>query len=112
MGSVAPDRGAAARRASTSFKRLAGPMGMFAALSWKMYSRERGVTPAQVRGAFWRKSSFSNYDDICVEIARLLSDRIGARDTKDNGGGPVLIFTSCEWSAFISGAKDGQFDAI
>jgi hypothetical protein len=87
-------------------------MGMFAALSWKMYSRERGVTPAQVRGAFWRKSSFSNYDGSCVEIARLLSDSIGVRDTKDNGGEPVLIFTDSEWSAFISGAKAGQFDNI
>jgi Domain of unknown function (DUF397) len=46
----------------------------------------------------------------CVEISQLLPDRIGVRDTKDNGAGPVLVFTSAEWSAFIAGAKSGEFD--
>jgi Domain of unknown function (DUF397) len=87
-------------------------MRVFTALSRKAYSRARGVTPAQVSGAHWLKSSFSGYNGNCIEIARLQSDRIGVRDTKDNGTGPVLIFTNREWSAFISGAKDGQFDSI
>jgi hypothetical protein len=87
-------------------------MGMFAALSWKVYSQARGVTPAQVRGASWRKSSFSNYNGSCVEIGRLQPGLIGVRDTKDNGAGPVLMFTEREWSAFVSGAKGGQFDNI
>jgi Domain of unknown function (DUF397) len=85
---------------------------MIAALSWKMYGRARGVTPAQVSEASWRKSAFSNYNGSCVEIGRLQPGRIGVRDTKDNGAGPVLIFTDREWSAFISGAKNGQFDNI
>jgi hypothetical protein len=46
----------------------------------------------------------------CVEIGRLLPDRIGVRDTKDDGKGLVLVFTASEWSAFIAGAKAGQFD--
>jgi hypothetical protein len=87
-------------------------MRVLAALSWRMYRHARGVTPAQVREASWLKSSFSGYNGNCVEIARLQPDRIGVRDTKDNGAGPVLIFTIREWNAFISGAKDGQFDAI
>jgi hypothetical protein len=77
-----------------------------------MYRPARGVTPAQVSGASWRKSSFSNYNGSCVEIGRIQPDRIGVRDTKANGRGPVLIFTDSEWSAFILGAKDGQFDKI
>jgi hypothetical protein len=46
----------------------------------------------------------------CVEVGRLLPDGIGVRDTKDNGSGPILIFTDAEWNAFIAGAKEGQFD--
>jgi Domain of unknown function (DUF397) len=87
-------------------------MGMFAALSWKLYGQAHGVTPAQVRGASWRKSSFSNYNGSCVEAGRLQPGLIGVRDTKDNGSGPVLIFTDREWSAFVLGAKGGQFDNI
>ena len=87
-------------------------MGMFAALSWKMYKQARGITPAKVRGASWRKSSFSNYHGSCVEIGRLQPSLIGVRDSKDNGTGRVLIFTDREWSAFVSGAKSGQFDNI
>jgi len=46
----------------------------------------------------------------CVEVSRLQADRIGVRDTKDSGTGPVLVFTGPEWAAFIAGAKEGQFD--
>jgi hypothetical protein len=77
-----------------------------------MYYRARGVNSADVNRAFWCKSSFSNLNGSCVEIARLRSDRIGVRDTKDNGTGPVLIFTGPEWTAFIAGAKEGQFDSF
>jgi hypothetical protein len=87
-------------------------MGIIAARSWKRYGRARGVTQSQVSGAYWQKSTFSNMNGSCVEIGRLLPDRIGVRDTKDNGTGPVLVFTEAEWSAFISGAKNGQFDNI
>jgi len=65
-----------------------------------------------IAGAEWRKSSMSNYNGACVEIARLRSDRIGVRDTKDNGSGPVLVFTQNEWGAFLSGAKAGEFDSV
>jgi hypothetical protein len=77
-----------------------------------MYGRARGVTPSQVSAASWRKSSFSNMDGSCVEIGRLMPNCIGVRDTKDDGAGPVLAFTDSEWRAFVSGAKDGQFDHI
>ena len=87
-------------------------MRNFTTLSGKMYSHARGVTAAQVNGASWRKSSFSSMNGSCVEIGRLLANSIGVRDSKDNGTGPVLVFTESEWSAFISGAKDGQFDDL
>jgi hypothetical protein len=79
-------------------------------LSSKRYNRSRGVTPADIRRASWHKSSFSNFNGSCFEMSLLSSDRIGVRDTKDNGAGPVLVFTSTEWNAFIAGVKSGQFD--
>jgi Domain of unknown function (DUF397) len=76
----------------------------------KAYYRSRAVTQADIGRAPWRKSTYSAMNGSCVEIGRLLPDRIGVRDTKDHGAGPVLIFTSAEWNAFIEGAKSGQFD--
>jgi Domain of unknown function (DUF397) len=87
-------------------------MRVFSVLSKNTYYRARGVNSADVSRAFWHKSSFSNLNGSCVEIGLLRSDRIGIRDTKDNGNGPVLIFTGSEWSAFIAGAKEGQFDSF
>lgn len=87
-------------------------MQMFGVLSRKTYYHARGVTSAEVSRANWRKSSFSNLNGSCVEAAPLQPDRIGIRDTKDNGAGPVLIFNRLEWEAFIAGAKEGQFDCL
>ncbi|GAB1640934.1 hypothetical protein KRMM14A1259_13570 [Krasilnikovia sp. MM14-A1259] len=39
-----------------------------------------------------------------------MSNIVAVRDTKDNGNGPVLLFTPAEWDAFIGGAKNGEFD--
>jgi hypothetical protein len=72
--------------------------------------RSRGRSD-DVFGASWRKSTYSQYNGNCVEVG-LLPDRVGVRDTKDNGTGPVLIFTGAEWDAFIAGAKEGQFDHL
>jgi Domain of unknown function (DUF397) len=74
------------------------------------YLRSHGVTSADVRRASWQKSQYSNYNGSCVEVGRILPDRIGVRDTKDRGSGPILFFTGAEWSAFIAAAKSGQFD--
>jgi Domain of unknown function (DUF397) len=57
--------------------------------------------------ARWRKSSYSGNNG-CVEVA-VVGDRVAVRDSKDRGG-PVLLFTSDEWAAFLAGARDGEFD--
>jgi hypothetical protein len=58
--------------------------------------------------AAWHKSSRSSGNGNCVEVA-IVDNAVAVRDTKDRNG-PVLVFTAAEWSAFVSGAKDGEFD--
>lgn len=57
----------------------------------------------------WFKSTKSGNNGSCVEV-RYRSPAIDVRDTKDHGQGPELAFTSQEWSAFVEGAKRGEFD--
>jgi Domain of unknown function (DUF397) len=85
---------------------------IFSNIRKKGYLRSHGVTPAEIARASWRKSTYSNLNGSCVELTKLSDDRVGLRDTKDDGVGPVLIFTGMEWNAFIAGAKDGQFDNL
>lgn len=56
----------------------------------------------------WRKSMHSDTGG-CVEVA-FAEGHIGVRDTKDAGAGPILTFTPHEWTAFLAGARDGEFD--
>jgi Domain of unknown function (DUF397) len=60
-------------------------------------------------GATWRKSSRSGpYSDNCVEVA-FVAGGVAVRDSK-NPTGAMLVFAPDEWSAFVGGTKDGDFD--
>jgi hypothetical protein len=65
---------------------------------------------SQLHNAAWRKSLRSNGNggNNCVEVA-ILATAVAVRDSK-NPGGPALIFSPDEWSTFIDGAKDSEFD--
>jgi hypothetical protein len=62
-------------------------------------------------GVRWVKSSLSFANGNCVEAANLGDGVIGIRDSKDQSG-PVLRFTPDEWSAFLAGARNGEFDDL
>jgi hypothetical protein len=56
----------------------------------------------------WRKSTRSGGNGQCVEVRRV-GDAVHVRDSK-NPSGPALTFTPAEWSAFLEGAENGEFD--
>ncbi|MGN9810530.1 DUF397 domain-containing protein [Micromonospora sp. BQ11] len=49
----------------------------------------------------WRKSSRSNQDANCVEVATDLRGVVGVRDSKDPAG-PVLGFDPYSWRIFVA----------
>lgn len=60
---------------------------------------------AALDGVPFRKSD-ECLDKSCVEVA-VTADAVGVRDSKN---GSILRFTAGEWSAFLAGAKKGEFD--
>jgi Domain of unknown function (DUF397) len=60
--------------------------------------------------ATWHSSTYSGGNG-CVEVA-FADGRVGVRDSKQQGQGPVLEFTADEWNAFLAGAREGQFEPV
>lgn len=51
----------------------------------------------------------SSFTRKCCCVAVRMGDTIDLRDTK-NPYGPTISYTQDEWSAFILGVKNGEFD--
>ncbi|MDH6124950.1 DUF397 domain-containing protein [Kitasatospora sp. GP82] len=62
-------------------------------------------------GAPWRKSSYSNGQGGCIEVADGYPGVMPVRDSKDPEG-PALIFPLAEFTAFVSAVKDGEFGTV
>lgn len=58
--------------------------------------------------ARWFKSSYSDGQNNCVEVA-LVGQVVAMRDSKDPGG-PALTFAPGEFSAFVRGVRDGEIN--
>jgi hypothetical protein len=64
---------------------------------------QQAVVPAMV----WWKSSYSNYEGACVEVAERGPAAVAFRDSKDPDS-PVLGFTRGEAAAFIDALRAGS----
>jgi Domain of unknown function (DUF397) len=71
-------------------------------------NREITLSDAERAGLSWIKAQSSTHNGACVEIASA-AGRIAIRDSKDPDG-PILVYTPTEFSAFLNGARNGEFD--
>jgi uncharacterized protein DUF397 len=70
---------------------------------------DRNGLPAPLLGATgWRRSSASGQLGNCVEVAVLDDGEVAVRNSR-HPGGPALVFTPAEWSAFLTGAQRDEF---
>ncbi|MEU1983470.1 DUF397 domain-containing protein [Nocardia sp. NPDC019395] len=58
--------------------------------------------------AQWFKSSRSQGDGNCVEVAFLGDGLVGVRDSK-NPAGPALVFRPEDWDGFLTGLAGAWF---
>jgi hypothetical protein len=70
-----------------------------------------GMPAAELGDVRWQKSWRSNPNGECVELAALPSGEIAVRNSRFPAG-PVLLYTRAEITAFVAGAKDGDFDNL
>jgi hypothetical protein len=59
----------------------------------------------------WIKASASSGAGQCVEMRRSSDGAVDVRDSK-NPDGPTLHFTAAEFTAWLDGAKKGEFDHL
>ena len=70
-------------------------------------TRQRGSDGAGGRATAWRKSSHSNDQGACVEVAAG-DGWVAVRDSTDPAG-PVLAFPRGAWAPFLAGVRAGEF---
>jgi hypothetical protein len=70
---------------------------------------DHAMQDPRLQGAVWRKSRRSNPSGNCVEMTELADGGVAVRNSR-HPAGPALLYTPAEITAFIQGAKDGDFD--
>lgn len=70
-----------------------------------------GMPATDLVGVEWQKSGRSTPSGNCVEVAQLPDGQVALRNSR-HPDGPALIYTRAEMSAFVLGARDGDFDQL
>jgi uncharacterized protein DUF397 len=73
-------------------------------------SRKITLSESERMNLDWHKAQRSTNNGACVEIASA-AGKIAIRDSKDPDG-PILVYTPAEFSAFLEGARNGEFDSL
>jgi hypothetical protein len=70
-----------------------------------------GMPASELGDVSWLKSVHSNPNGACVEVALLADGEVAFRNSRFPDG-PALVYTRAEITAFLAGAKDGEFDHV
>jgi hypothetical protein len=70
---------------------------------------EEALTGSESSPVVWQKSrASSDSGGNCVEVA-IIGEAVLVRNSQDPSG-PVLSFSHAEWRAFLTGARNGEFN--
>ncbi|HXV93202.1 MAG TPA: DUF397 domain-containing protein [Pseudonocardia sp.] len=69
------------------------------------------VMATELADAQWRRSSASNHQGNCVELAALPDGAVAVRHSRSPSG-PALVYTRAEVEAFLAGLRAGEFDDL
>ncbi|MEU6267082.1 DUF397 domain-containing protein [Saccharopolyspora shandongensis] len=83
----------------------------FTSARWRKstYSNEANACVEVASTTGWRKSKRSKGENACVEVASA-PNMAGVRDSKQHDRGPILAFDQELWRSFIGKLKAGGFD--